>query len=162
MGKSTDTTVTTQPNITPEEQAVRQELGQRLLGPELLPSSLARVLSLERLSRVNEPAPLDPRTAGILSVFAPQITAAQNAQGELLGNLLGHGVIPQTRDAVLSPFARFQDVVGGTAPPPFVKPATNDLAMRIGDLLLSALRTRVSQPQPTQTADGSAAQSGDA
>jgi len=132
--------------MTPEEIRVRQLLAERVAtGPEQLLAPLAQSMFLERLSRLHEPAALDPRLAGIVSLFIPQAAAEQRAAERLTEQLIGPGVVPRSREAALAPFASFAtDVAGSPVPEREVRSQT-DLAKQVSEVLLDDLLRRLAR-----------------
>lgn len=52
-------------------------------------ASLARAMQAEGLSRLHEPAPLDPRIASLVSAMVPNISSAQSGWSSLLQDFMG-------------------------------------------------------------------------
>lgn len=170
MGKGSKSTTTPKP--TAEENQLRPLIVKRVLDPGMVDAAqLARAMGTERLGRLNEPAPLDPRVAGILSFFMPQMAAARGVSGALLTDFVnapsasqlgvrGYGGGPTSSfghpvnfasvvspEAVKGSFTEYLGDVSGTGPSPAFAGSTRTVGNRLSSDMINALLT---EPTPGQ------------
>lgn len=171
MGKGSKTSST--PKTSAEENLIRPLIVKRATDPGMVDSAqLARAMGTERLGRLNEPAPLDPRVAGILSFFMPQMTAARgmsrqtlddfaNAPGASPLGVGGYGgATPSfgtpvdfstlTPEAVRGSFSEYTGDVSGTGPSPEFAGKTRAAGTRLSDDMINALLAEKTPGQQNQ------------
>lgn len=172
LGKDSETRTVTIPSpLSEQEVRLRDILMDELLGPSSSLSSVASMLSLDRMGGLDQPAKMDPRMEALIGQFGPQLFATprimfdlMNAVKDPLGTVQsdffdyspasssgGRGASGPPLPTLPDTLTAGEQAAGAVLHPPAPAGGDNPIAALIAEAkqkLLTQMRARITPPSP--------------